>query len=118
MNTIAKLEEQSRLAVVAYLSDMDNVELECTPKCNPAYYPADTKLNWYYNHFPINLGNTWYRIAPKTLWYKVALCSWGREYYTTTANSDAQILQCETNPNFINWLTPNKVYYSAEKESK
>lgn len=118
MDTIEDLEEQSRLAVIAYLLDMGKVELERIPKHNPEYYPADTKLNWHYNHSAINLGTTWYRIAPKKFWYKVALCSWDREYYTTTANSDAQILQCETNPNFIKWLTPNKVYYSAEKESK
>lgn len=117
MNTIAELDEQSRLAVIAYLSDMDKVKLACTPKHNPEDYSADTKLIWHYNHFTINMGNTWYRIAPKTLWYKVALCCKSGDYYTTTVDSDEQILQCELRNDFVKWLTPDKVYYTVETKN-
>lgn len=111
MNTIAELEEQSRLAVIAYLSDMDKVELEFTLI---AHNPDNMK--WSKSNGIVDMHHCYYRIAPKKLWYKVALCCKSEDYYTTTVDSDEQIRQCELRNDFIKWHTPDKVYYTADSE--
>lgn len=109
MNTIAELEEQSRLAVIAYLQDSKNVKLDFSVITDP----LDNR-RWTESNGKINTYHCYYRIAPKKLWYKVALCCKSEDYYTTTVDSDEQIRQCELRNDFIKWHTPDKVYYTAE----
>lgn len=109
MNTVEELEEQSRLAVIAYLSNTESVSLEFTLI---AHNPDNMK--WLKSNGIVDMHHCYYRIAPKKLWYKVALCCRGGNYYTATVDSDGQILQCEIRNDFIRWLTPDKVYYTVE----
>jgi hypothetical protein len=112
MNTIEELEEQSRLAIIAYLSDTENVSLEfAIISDNP------DNRRWQASKGKINTYHCYYRIAPKKLWYKVALCCSSGEYYTITVDSDGQSQQCELRADFIRWLTPDKVYYTVETKN-
>lgn len=58
----------------------------------------------------LNMANpTWhewneYRIKPKTIKYRVALCKVGDLSYTTTANNDSS-LSYPDNTRFVEWLT-------------
>lgn len=111
MKTIGELEVQSRLAIIAYLSDMNNVKLEFA-----AISDRPNSMRWSESNGKVNMNCCYYRIAPKKLWYKVALCYGSGKYYTTTADSKAQIQHYESKNDFIEWITPDKVYYTIKEK--
>jgi len=109
MSTVEELNEQSRLAVIAYLQDTENVKLEFAVMSD-----KHSNMFWTESNGKVNMIRCYYRIAPKKLWYRVALTFDGENYYTMSATTAIQQSNIESRADFIKWLTPNKVYFSLE----
>lgn len=112
MNTLKDLEEQTRLAVIEYLSNMDKVTLEFAIRSDNL-----DNLEWSKSKGSINLNSYLYRIVPKKLWYMVALTYDGENYYTMSVTTDIQQSNIGSRDDFIKWLTPDKVYYTVENNT-
>lgn len=104
--TPAKLEQQSRDAVIAYLQD-SSVRLEHAIK------RADGVLEWRLeeNHVSFYFDVCYYRIAPPKPWYRIALTIRGPYIISNAYHSKEHDIA--RNPEFIRWLT-DRIEYTNE----
>ena len=72
------------------------------------HYPPnkEQQIDWRTTYNPTWTTDPYveYRIKPKTIKYRVALCKVGDLSYTTTANNDSS-LSYPDNTRFVEWLT-------------
>ena len=102
-STPEQLEEQSKLAIIAYLED-SNISLESCEKDSPysQKWNVDSKKGKLFD-----LENFYYRISNARPWYRVGLTVDGK---TVTADNDTQEELLQNGKGFVKWITERIEY--------